>query len=98
MELAVSGVKPARMLTPGAVTSGLTMSRTGPGPRAENVAITFPVSGSVSSRLFSSTAATSLPASISATMRLPSAWPIMTAGMSTMDESPLMTMGSPAIL
>ena len=67
----------------------------GAGPRAENVAMTLPVSASVSSRPLSSVTVTSLPASSSARIRLPSAWPIISAGMSDKPVVPFMTVGLP---
>src|SRR5210317_1974628 len=66
VEYAESGENPARMFTPGAVTSGFKTSGTGAGPRAENVAISLPVSLDVSRKLLSRTTVTSTSASISA--------------------------------
>ena len=99
LEFAASGVSPARMLIPGAVTSGFRISGRGPGPREENEPSLFPVSSTVRKKLLLSSTSTLSSASSSASIRLPSASPIMSAGIPIVfADGPVMTIGSPAIL
>jgi hypothetical protein len=102
-----AGVCPARMSTPGAVTSGFEkLASASEGPRAEKSATMLPDPASVpkmpaASFTFTRSAGfTFLPASAASrsTSLWPSALPIMTAGMCTLPLVPFITIGPPAVL
>ena len=105
---ATSGVWPARMSTPGAVTSGFTkFASESDGPREEKSATTLGLPGTeakmprasrtvtISSSV--STSSSSASAARRSTSICPSSLPIMTAGMPTLPISPFMTLGGPEL-
>ena len=104
------GRLPARMSTPGAVTSGFKKLRVAQsdGPRDEKSATTLPspdsdakmprASRTVTRSSSVSMSSSSASAARRSTSTLPSALLIMTAGMPTLPVSPFMTIGAPDVV